>query len=96
MCFFQSSFEYLFFSFSLTEHTIKQEEVGEEEAERRLPGLEEAAQSGEEGSGIEEPMMDSPNNLQDMGPAPDGPNDTPTRLPNGELVHSYSKVAWKI
>lgn len=83
-------------SLSPTEHTIKQEEVGEEEAERRVPGLEETAQSGEEGSGIEEPMMDSPNNLQDMGPAPDGPNDTPTRLPNGELLTSHSSGAWKI
>ncbi|XP_076119880.1 zinc finger protein Helios isoform X4 [Alosa pseudoharengus] len=72
---------------SPTEHTIKQEEVGEEESERRLPGPEETTQSGEEGSGLEEPMMDSPNNLQDMGPATDGSNDTANRLPNVGKPH---------
>ncbi|XP_076119875.1 zinc finger protein Helios isoform X1 [Alosa pseudoharengus] len=76
---------------SPTEHTIKQEEVGEEESERRLPGPEETTQSGEEGSGLEEPMMDSPNNLQDMGPATDGSNDTANRLPNGERPFQCSQ-----
>lgn len=77
----------------LTEHSIKQEEVGEEE-ERRVSGAEEMSHGGgvgggEEGSGPEEPMIDSPVALQDMGPATDGPHDSNARLPNGEFL-----IAW--
>ncbi|KAL2081576.1 hypothetical protein ACEWY4_023429 [Coilia grayii] len=73
------------------DHSIKQEEVGEEE-ERRVPGSEEMAHGGgEEGSGLEEPMIDSPNTLQDMGPATDGPNDSTARLPNGDRPFQCSQ-----
>ncbi|KAJ8396364.1 hypothetical protein AAFF_G00019410 [Aldrovandia affinis] len=65
-------------------HLIKQEEGTEEEGEKRALGAEETGQSGEEGSGPEEPMVESPNNLQDGGPGTDGPGDTGIRLPNGE------------
>lgn len=46
-------------------------------------------QSGEEGSGLEEPMIDSPNNLQDGVPGSDGSCDPGTRLPNGKC---FSKI----
>ncbi|KAG5851716.1 hypothetical protein ANANG_G00054680 [Anguilla anguilla] len=66
-------------------HTIKQEEATEEEGEKRALGIEEeVGQSGEEGSGLEEPMIDSPSNPQDGGPGADGPGDAGARLPNGE------------
>uniref|UniRef100_A0A9J8AE36 IKAROS family zinc finger 2 n=2 Tax=Cyprinus carpio TaxID=7962 RepID=A0A9J8AE36_CYPCA len=61
--------------------TIKQEEGTEEETERRL---DEAGHSGEEGSGLEEPMIDSPNNLQDAGPGTEVHSETGIRLPNGD------------
>ncbi|KAJ8255213.1 hypothetical protein GJAV_G00202360 [Gymnothorax javanicus] len=64
--------------------TIKQEEGTEEEGERKVLATEEAGQSGEEGSGLEEPMIDSPNNMQDGGTGANGPSDASARLPNGE------------
>ncbi|XP_031415490.1 zinc finger protein Helios isoform X2 [Clupea harengus] len=77
---------------SSTEHTIKQEGVGEEEeAERGVPGPDGMAQSGEEGSGLEDPIIDSPNNLQDMGNTTDGPNDTSAGLSNGDRPFSCSQ-----
>ncbi|XP_063069500.1 zinc finger protein Helios isoform X2 [Engraulis encrasicolus] len=80
---------------SPTEHSIKQEEVGEEE-ERRVSGAEEMSHGGgvgggEEGSGPEEPMIDSPGALQDMGPATDGPHDSNARLPNGDRPFQCSQ-----
>ncbi|XP_030642110.1 zinc finger protein Helios [Chanos chanos] len=65
-------------------HTIKQEEGTEEEGERRTVGPDETGQSGEEGSGLEEPMIDSPNNLQDVAPGTESPAETGIRLPNGD------------
>ncbi|XP_067265982.1 zinc finger protein Helios isoform X3 [Chanodichthys erythropterus] len=64
--------------------TIKQEEGTEEETERRPNGPDEAGHSGEEGSGLEEPMIDSPNNLQDGGPGTEAQSETGIRLPNGD------------
>ncbi|XP_067265981.1 zinc finger protein Helios isoform X2 [Chanodichthys erythropterus] len=64
--------------------TIKQEEGTEEETERRPNGPDEAGHSGEEGSGLEEPMIDSPNNLQDGGPGTEAQSETGIRLPNGK------------
>lgn len=79
-------------SHSLIEHTIKQEGVGEEEeAERGVPGPDGMAQSGEEGSGLEDPIIDSPNNLQDMGNTTDGPNDTSAGLSNGKLLFTVEE-----
>ncbi|KAJ8352724.1 hypothetical protein SKAU_G00242000 [Synaphobranchus kaupii] len=63
---------------------IKQEEGADEEDEKRALATEEAGQSGEEGSGLEEVMIESPNDLQDGGPGADGPGDAGARLPNGE------------
>ncbi|XP_035266379.1 zinc finger protein Helios isoform X2 [Anguilla anguilla] len=69
-------------------HTIKQEEATEEEGEKRALGIEEeVGQSGEEGSGLEEPMIDSPSNPQDGGPGADGPGDAGARLPNVGKPH---------
>ncbi|XP_076849873.1 zinc finger protein Helios isoform X2 [Brachyhypopomus gauderio] len=65
-------------------HVIKQEEGAEEETERRVTGPDEMGHSGEEGSVLEEPMIDSPNNLQDIGPGTEGPPDAGVRLPNGD------------
>uniref|UniRef100_A0A4W4HKK1 C2H2-type domain-containing protein n=1 Tax=Electrophorus electricus TaxID=8005 RepID=A0A4W4HKK1_ELEEL len=65
-------------------HPIKQEEGTEEEGERRAIGPDETGHSGEEGSVLEEPMTDSPNNLQDVGPGTEGPADSVMRLPNGD------------
>ncbi|XP_036401170.1 zinc finger protein Helios [Megalops cyprinoides] len=65
-------------------HTIKQEEGADEEGEKRAPGPEDMGQSGEEGSGLEEPMIDSPNDLQDGGAGVDGRGDAGIRLPNGD------------
>lgn len=73
---------------SLPEHTIKQEEETEDERDRRTTA-EDMGQSGEEESGLEEPMIDSPNNLQDGVPGSDGSCDPGTRLPNGKC---FSKV----
>jgi len=81
-------FESLSFFF-LTAHTIKQEEGTEEETERRPSGPDEAGHSGEEGSGLEEHMIDSPNNLQDAGPGTEVQNDTGIRLPNGKYNGKY-------
>lgn len=53
-----------------------------EEADRSM-APEETGQSGEEGSGLEDPMIDSPNNLQDGMSGPDGAADAGSRLPNG-------------
>ncbi|XDV30134.1 hypothetical protein PO909_033118 [Leuciscus waleckii] len=64
--------------------TIKQEEGTEEETERRPSGPDEAGHSGEEGSGLEEHMIDSPNNLQDAGQGTEVQSDTGIRLPNGK------------
>ncbi|KAM9448860.1 zinc finger protein Helios isoform 2-T3 [Salvelinus alpinus] len=69
--------------YSPTEHTIKQEEETEDERDRRTTA-EDMGQSGEEESGLEEPMIDSPNNLQDGVPGSDGSCDPGTRLPNGD------------
>ncbi|KAL6484328.1 hypothetical protein MHYP_G00063730, partial [Metynnis hypsauchen] len=63
-------------------HTIKQEEGAEDEAEKRVAGRDEAGHSGEEGSVQEDPMIDSPNNLQEVGPGTEGPADTGVRLPS--------------
>ncbi|TRY96082.1 hypothetical protein DNTS_017238 [Danionella cerebrum] len=62
--------------------TIKQEDCTEEETDRRPSGPDEAGHSGEEGSGLEEPMIDSPNHLQ--GPITEGQSETGIRLPNGD------------
>ncbi|KAG9349375.1 hypothetical protein JZ751_027818 [Albula glossodonta] len=45
--------------------TIKEEEEGEEQGEKKGLGLEETGHSGEDGSTVEEPMLDSPNDQQD-------------------------------
>ncbi|WP_227487616.1 hypothetical protein, partial [Nocardioides malaquae] len=50
--------------------------------------------SGEEGSGLEEPMMDSPNNLQDGMSGRDGTTDTGSRLPNGTVVFWKKKKCY--
>ncbi|KAJ8350667.1 hypothetical protein SKAU_G00257970 [Synaphobranchus kaupii] len=60
--------------------TVKQEEGEEEEGEKN--GFEEAGQSAEEASGLEEPMIDSPNDIQDGESRTVGSSDTGTRLPN--------------
>lgn len=73
----------------LAVHTIKQEEGTEEETERRPNGPDEAGHSGEEGSGLEEPMIDSPNNLQDGGPGTEAQSDAGIRLPNGKYNGKY-------
>ncbi|XP_061090474.1 zinc finger protein Helios-like isoform X2 [Conger conger] len=65
-------------------HAIKQEEATEEEGEKRSLAVEEAGQSGEEGSGLEEPLIDSPIDLQDGGSGADGAGDGGARLSNGE------------
>ncbi|KAG9271733.1 zinc finger protein Helios [Astyanax mexicanus] len=65
-------------------HTIKQEDVTDQEAEKRAAGPDETGHSGEEGSVLEEPMIDSPNNLQDVGPGSEGSADTGVRLPSGD------------
>ncbi|KAG9348722.1 hypothetical protein JZ751_029039 [Albula glossodonta] len=65
-------------------HKIKQEDGAEDDVEKRALAVEEASQSGEEGSGMEEPMTESPNGLQDPGPGGDGPGDTGIRIPNGD------------
>ncbi|XP_056611443.1 zinc finger protein Helios [Triplophysa dalaica] len=64
--------------------TIKQEEGAEEETERQPVGPDETLHSGEEGSGLEEPMIDSPNNLQDAGPGAEAQSEIGIRQPNGE------------
>nr|XP_046223752.1 zinc finger protein Helios-like isoform X1 [Oncorhynchus gorbuscha] len=68
---------------SPTENTIKQEDETEDEGDRRTTA-EDMGQSGEEGWGLEEPMIDSPNNLQDGVPGSEGSCDPGTRLPNGD------------
>lgn len=73
----------------LAARTIKQEEGTEEETERRPNGPDEAGHSGEEGSGLEEPMIDSPNNLQDGGPGTEAQSETGIRLPNGKYNGKY-------
>lgn len=70
--------------FFVAAHPIKQEESAEEEAEKRAAGPDETGHSGEEGSVLEEPMIDSPNNMQDVGPGTEGPPDTGVRLPSGK------------
>ncbi|XP_071381003.1 zinc finger protein Helios isoform X1 [Centroberyx affinis] len=65
------------------EPRIKQEEETGEEAETRSTAAEDMGQSGEEGLGPEEPMTDSPNNLQDGLSGPDAA-DGGNRQPNGE------------
>ncbi|XP_051567061.1 zinc finger protein Helios-like isoform X1 [Myxocyprinus asiaticus] len=65
-------------------HQIKQEEGTEEETERRPSGPDETGHSGEEGSGLEEPMIDSPNNLEDAGPGSEAQSEAGIRLPNGK------------
>ncbi|XP_053482197.1 zinc finger protein Helios isoform X2 [Ictalurus furcatus] len=65
-------------------HKIKQEEGTEEDAERRAVSQDEMTHSGEEGSVLEEPMIDSPNNLQDVGAGAEAPPDAAIRLPNGD------------
>ncbi|XP_051563913.1 zinc finger protein Helios isoform X3 [Myxocyprinus asiaticus] len=65
-------------------HTIKQEEGTEEETETQPNGPDETGHSGEEGSGLEEPMIDSPNNLQDTGPGTEAQSEAGIRLPNGK------------
>ncbi|XP_041700642.1 zinc finger protein Helios-like isoform X2 [Coregonus clupeaformis] len=72
--------------YSPTENTIKQEEEPEDEGHRRTTA-EDIGQSGEEESGLEEPMIDSPNNLQDGVPGSDGSCDPGTRLPNVGKPH---------
>lgn len=67
-------------------HKIKQEEGTEEDIERRAVSQDETTHSGEEGSVLEEPMIDSPNNLQDVGGGAEAPPDAAMRLPNGECV----------
>ncbi|XP_062861802.1 zinc finger protein Helios [Trichomycterus rosablanca] len=69
---------------SPTVHKIKQEEGTDEDAERRVAAQDETVHSGEEGSGLEEPMIDSPNNQQDVGSAAEGAADAAMRLPNGD------------
>ncbi|XP_029113790.1 zinc finger protein Helios-like isoform X2 [Scleropages formosus] len=76
---------------SPTSRSIKQEEGAEDQTEKKTPELEETGQSGEEGSGLEEPMIDSPNNLPDGGPVADGPSDTGIRLSNGERPFQCSQ-----
>ncbi|XP_024245419.1 zinc finger protein Helios isoform X2 [Oncorhynchus tshawytscha] len=71
---------------SPTENTIKQEDETEDEGDRRTTA-EDMGQSGEEGSGLEEPMIDSPNNLQDGVPGSEGSCDPGTRLPNVGKPH---------
>lgn len=74
----------------LTARTIKQEEGAEEETERQPVGPDETLHSGEEGSGLEEPMIDSPNNLQDAGPGAEAQSEIGIRQPNGtynSLIH---------
>ncbi|KAL0963734.1 hypothetical protein UPYG_G00310240 [Umbra pygmaea] len=65
------------------EHTIKQEDETGDEGDRQNTA-EDMGQSGEEGSGLEDPMTDSPNNQQDGVPGSDGSCDPSTRLPNGD------------
>ncbi|XP_066497115.1 zinc finger protein Helios isoform X2 [Hoplias malabaricus] len=65
-------------------HTIKQEEGTEEETEKRAQAPEETGHSGEEGSVLEDPMIESPSNLQDTGPGTEGPADSGVRLPSGD------------
>nr|XP_015214071.1 PREDICTED: zinc finger protein Helios isoform X2 [Lepisosteus oculatus]XP_015214072.1 PREDICTED: zinc finger protein Helios isoform X2 [Lepisosteus oculatus]XP_015214073.1 PREDICTED: zinc finger protein Helios isoform X2 [Lepisosteus oculatus]XP_015214074.1 PREDICTED: zinc finger protein Helios isoform X2 [Lepisosteus oculatus]XP_015214075.1 PREDICTED: zinc finger protein Helios isoform X2 [Lepisosteus oculatus]XP_015214076.1 PREDICTED: zinc finger protein Helios isoform X2 [Lepisosteus ocu len=67
-----------------TNTQIKQEAGTEEEVERQALGLEEVVPGGEEGAGLEDPMIDSPNGLQDSGQGGEGPGDAGIRLPNGE------------
>ncbi|KAJ8415183.1 hypothetical protein AAFF_G00008810 [Aldrovandia affinis] len=74
--------------------TVKQEEGEEgeeEEGEKSGLSLEEAGQSGEEGSGLEEHMIESPNNLQDGEQQKAGLYDTGTRLPNDERPFQCSQ-----
>ncbi|XP_010878158.1 zinc finger protein Helios isoform X1 [Esox lucius] len=66
-----------------TEQTIKQEDDTGDEGDRRTTA-EDMGQSGEEGSGLEDPMTDSPTNQQDVIPGSDGSCDPGTRLPNGD------------
>lgn len=67
----------------------------EDEVERRAVSQDDTAHSGEEGSVLEEPMIDSPNNLQDVGGGAEGPPDATIRLPNGEPVFysSYTTMS---
>lgn len=71
----------------LTAPTVKQEEAVEEGEKN---GTEEAGHSVEEASGLEEPMTDSPNNVQDGELRTAGSSDTGTRPPNGNLAFSMS------
>lgn len=75
-----------FLFLSVQAHKIKQEEGTEDDGERRAISQDETAHSGEEGSVLEEPMIDSPNNLQDVGGGAEAPPDAAIRLPNGEFV----------
>ncbi|XP_028847635.1 zinc finger protein Helios isoform X2 [Denticeps clupeoides] len=66
-------------------HTIKQEEGLDDEVDRRNAGMEEMQiPSGQEVTRSDDPMSDSPSNLQDVTPAMDGPSDAGIRLPNGD------------
>lgn len=65
------------------ELTIKQEEGTGDEADGKSTVPEHMNQE-EEGSGLEEPLIDSPNDLQDGVPGSDGASDADSRLQNGE------------
>ncbi|XP_067114953.1 zinc finger protein Helios isoform X1 [Osmerus mordax] len=69
---------------SPSEVTIKQEEGTGDEADGKSTAPEDMTHSGEEGSGLEEPMIDSPNNLQDGVSGSDGVSDADNRLQNGD------------
>uniref|UniRef100_A0A668A1K4 IKAROS family zinc finger 2 n=1 Tax=Myripristis murdjan TaxID=586833 RepID=A0A668A1K4_9TELE len=73
------------------EPTIKQEDETAEEAENRSAGPEEMGQSGEEGLGPEEPMTDSPNNLQDGLSGPEVAAEAGSRQPNGDRPFQCSQ-----
>ena len=70
-------------SMSQSEVTNKQEEGTGDEADRKSTAPEVMTDSGGEGSGLEEPMTDSPNNLQDGVSGSDGVSDADNRLQNG-------------
>ncbi|XP_056145886.1 zinc finger protein Helios [Lampris incognitus] len=76
---------------SLSEPTIKEEEEAGEEAERREKAAEEMGRSWEEGSGLEETMIENSNNPQDGTSGPDGTADEGARLPNGDRPFQCSQ-----
>ncbi|XP_046701273.1 zinc finger protein Helios isoform X5 [Silurus meridionalis] len=65
-------------------HKIKLEEGTEEDTERKAISQDETAHSGEDGSVLEDHMIDSPSNLQDGGGGVEAPSDSAIRLPNGD------------